>query len=450
MARFEEIFDRVKRLTDYETMARAGTAYVRTLDGVTRLSRLLDDPHRSFRSIHVVGTKGKGSTCEMIAAGLRAAGARVGLYTSPHVESITERIRVDGVPVREDRLADLFERSLEARGRVEPGATDVPTFFDLITVAAFVQFRDAGVDWAVVEAGLGGRLDSTNLIRPEAVVLTNVSLDHTSVLGPDLASIAREKAGAVKRGSVVAAGVPRDERAAREVRAACRDAGAPLLELHDHIRFEGDERRFSVEVEGERFEDLSLGVLGEHQVRNASLAVAVLCRLRRCGRLDFEDGALRRALARVRLPGRGELMSRRPVVLLDGAHNPASAEALRRMIGDRFGRPASFVAAVARDKDVTAFLRALLAPGDTVIATRARNPRGLPPVDLAARARALGATARSVEDPVEATLQARAAAGPGGLVCVTGSMYLVGEVRAARERWLGEHESRKAVERAGE
>ncbi len=430
MSRFDAVFERVCQFTDYERMTvRRG--FERSLNGVRGLLERLGNPQDAFRSVHVAGTKGKGSTVEMIAEILARGGGPVGRYTSPHLEDLSERIAVDGEPIDHEALATAFEAVLAAAD--ERGPDEEPaTFFDLMTAAAFWHYRESGVRYAVIEAGLGGRLDSTNVIRPEAGVITSISLDHVEVLGPDLASIAREKAGIVKPNMIFACDLPVDDPpACEEVLEACRRSGVEPLRLGTEIRVDDPSEggTFDVHVGGRSYRDLRLVSGGRHQRRNAALAVAVVDALVTRGTFSVDESQVRRGLERVRLPGRGEWVDP-PGVLLDGAHNVASARALRELIDTRYaGRPCTFVVSIAEDKDWKPFLESIIRPGDRVVGTRTQNPRVLDPARLCEHAGRLSIEARVESDAHEALRHALDEDATGRLVCVTGSLYLVGELR---------------------
>lgn len=429
--RYERAFRRVCELTDYERVSGpARSRLVRNLDAIRALLERLGRPDRAFRSIHIAGTKGKGSTAAMIAEVLLAHGYRVGLYTSPHLYSITERIRVDNDSISEDSLASVWERILELVDDREPSLSP-PTFFDLMTAAAFEHFRAESVGWAVVEVGLGGRLDSTNVIEADAGVITKLGLDHTEVLGSDLASIAREKIGIAKPGmSLVSERIDEPE-AARVVAERCREVGAEIRYLDREIRLGAvdSEGRFDVEVDGVVHERLRIGVLGAHQRRNAALAVGILHDLDRRGAISLDVSAMGEALARIRIAARGEVLCTNPTVIVDGAHNEPSAAALRALLDESFGsRPRRFLIAISADKDWRRFVRTLLRADDRVVAVVNTNARGLAPSRLAEELRTWirhARTGSSLSDELRVAIET---AKEGEVVCVTGSLYLAAEI----------------------
>jgi dihydrofolate synthase/folylpolyglutamate synthase len=411
------------------------------LGSIQRLLALLDEPQGHFAAVHVGGTNGKGSTAAMLAAILRAAGRRTGLYTSPHLVSFTERMRVDGEPISE---ADVARFTAELRAlcgaHFPPGSEPAhPTFFELATAMAFLHFRRRAVEVAVVEVGLGGRLDATNVIRPHAVVITNVSLEHQEYLGTSVAAIAAEKAGIIKRGVPVVCGATGDALEVVRRTAALQDA--PLLTLAEDYAWTVRDsdlhgQRFDLRGPVRGYADLRLGLAGPHQLRNAVAAVAAAELL---GQVDLgvTEHAIREGLARAAWPGRLQLIGGRPAILLDGAHNLAGAEAVAAFLEAHraaLGRLV-LVFGVLRDKDAHAMLQRLAPLAERVVLTR-------PPSDRAADPRSLlpsgpGLAADVVPEVGEALALARQAAGPQGTVLVTGSLYTVGAVlgTGAPERW---------------
>jgi dihydrofolate synthase/folylpolyglutamate synthase len=384
----------------------------------------LGNPERRLPAVHVAGTNGKGSTCALVDAVLRAAGFRVGLYTSPHLVRFNERIRLGGEDI-DDRL--LGQRLLEVLQRA-PTALEL-TYFELGTLVAFWHFAEEGVDWAVLEVGLGGRLDATATCLPRATAITALGLDHTELLGPTLADIAREKAGILRTGvpAVLAAQPPEAERV---LLAEASRVGAPVWR-------EGVD--FSLAAEGEQLiyrhgrrvlPGLVLALAGAHQRQNAALALALVDALVTAG-ASIPDRAVTAGLRDVRWPGRLEEVPGRPALLLDGAHNPAGVEALRAALdGAHAGRRIHLVFGAVRDKDVAPMLAGLLPRMASVTFTPLDTPRGLPPEAFLEQARGLCPEVELARSPAEALNIARARARPEDLVLVAGSLYLVGAVKA--------------------
>nr|MBO2478297.1 bifunctional folylpolyglutamate synthase/dihydrofolate synthase [Bacillota bacterium] len=407
--------------------------------GLARIRFLLErlgNPQRAYPAVHVAGTNGKGSTSAMIASVLQAAGYRTGLFTSPHLVRYNERIRVDGAPIADEDLEALLGRLREEaeRAAADPNVGQ-PTEFEVGTAAALTYFAQAAVDVAVVEVGLGGRLDATNAVEPVVSVITPIGLDHTRVLGNTLAEIAAEKAGIIKPGVPVVCALQAPE--ARDVIAAkAKELGAPLYlagrDFEGRLLSAGQEgTRFAVRWRDRWLEGLQVPLLGPHQAGNGAVAVAAVQLLSEAGFPVSED-ALRRGLAAVRWPGRMELYPGKPALLFDGAHNAEGAQVLAEGIRALFpGQRPVFVLGMLDEKPIDAMLRILLPLGQAAVFTAARVGRGTPadPGDLARRAQGLVPSVGVERDPLAAVELARRWAGPDGLVCVSGSLYLVGELQ---------------------
>ncbi|UCE87291.1 MAG: bifunctional folylpolyglutamate synthase/dihydrofolate synthase [Deltaproteobacteria bacterium] len=403
------------------------------LDPVRRLLARVGDPHAGLSVVHLAGSKGKGSTALMAEAILRAAGERVGTFTSPHLERWTERFRIDGREVDGDALARAVSSLRPHVEALRASGTLTPTFFDVTTAAAFLLFREAGVDRVVLEVGLGGRLDSTNVAQAAVACVTSIELEHTDRLGTTRAAIAREKAGIVKRGRPVVLGALAPD-AARVVESRAAELCAPVARLGRD--FEVEARRAGVEGlelrlrDGPLAVDVTLPVLGAHQAQNAALALACVRRLR-----AHEPGALadaaRRGLAQVALPGRIELLGRRPWTLVDSAHTAASARALAGVLEALPRRRLCLVLSVSVGKSLAEILDAWLPLASEVIATRAEPVRSLAPDALAARVResAPGVAVRVVAEPQRAIRAGLETLAPDDLLCVAGSVYLAGIAR---------------------
>ncbi len=309
------------------------------LENSVMLMKILDDPHRKFRTVHVAGTNGKGSTSACIASMLQAAGYRVGLYTSPHLISFTERIRVDGEPIAEADVVALAQTVRGAyRGLKDPGGSGGmnPTFFEVTTAIAFRYFADRGVDIAVIEVGMGGRLDSTNVISPLVSIITNIDVEHTEFLGTTLEQIAGEKAGIIKPAVPLVTGAQQPEVYQLFEREAAAK-GAPVYRLQRDFWPEncvpGISQVFDYRGLTSAYAGLRLNLTGRHQVDNACLALASIECLRDAG-ITVDDAFLRSGLAQARWEGRMERVAQRPDIYLDGAHNPASARALAGTIAE--------------------------------------------------------------------------------------------------------------------
>ncbi len=439
---YEEALSYLDSFVNYER--RPPDAEMRaamSLDRVRELLRALGAPHERLSFLHVAGTKGKGSTAAMAASALCAAGYRTGLYTSPHLIDVRERIRVDGEPISPDAFARVIERTRphldklrEQISALPPDAgVRAPTYFEIMTHAAFLHFEEAGTEVVVLEVGLGGRLDATNVVTPAACAITNVSLDHTAILGTTLAEIAREKAGILKPG-VPCVVAPQSESAAHSIEATARDVGATLWRLGEEVVLErAGEEGFSVRTPERVYDDLRIPLWGAHQRENACVAVGLVDLARRSGFDRVTPDAVRAGLANVSWPGRFQKVAESPVTILDGAHNVASVRALVTTLAERLpGRRHVYVLAVASDKDWEGMIASLAPSAEAVIATSAANPRAVAPAELAEGARRAGVVRVEVEEDALAALDvARGIAGEDGSVVATGSLYLVGLLLAA-------------------
>jgi dihydrofolate synthase/folylpolyglutamate synthase len=398
------------------------------LERIRLVLEALGHPERAQPSLHVVGTNGKSSTSRLAAAALAGQGLAVGTYLSPHIEDWAERIEIDGVPLDDAAFADAAEAVRAAADGLGLPPEEGVTQFEALTAMAFQAFAAAGVDAAVVEAGLGGRYDATNVLAPHAaVILTNVALEHTDLLGATEAAIAGEKlavaadghdrlvVGPLSPGADVAV---RDEMAARGLR-------GPMYgpELYARQTPEG----VDVITPWAAYTALPLPVHGAFQRRNLAVALAGAELL--LGR-TLEIEGLRRGLARVRIPGRLEVVGESPLTVLDGAHNPAGMAALVDALPLVLGpRRCVAVVALLGDKDARGMMDQLSAAVDAVVGTRSSHPRAVSPATLAGLAADRGLDAHAVEDPLEAVAAARALAGPDGAVLVCGSLYLISDVR---------------------
>ncbi len=395
------------------------------LERVRALLAKLREPQRAFRSIHVVGTNGKSSTTRYAEAILRAHGLRSAAYLSPHITGFAERLVVGGAPVSDAAFGAAVDAVRQA-GVGLPEALGPVTQFEALTVAAFLAMREEGVEAAAVEAGLGGRLDATNVLGAPVVVLTNVGLEHTEVLGDTREAIFAEKAAVITRGAEAVFG-PLDglEGAAEE---ACARAHASARLLGREIVVSGDPASFTVTVDGVVYDRLSVPTPAIYQTTNAALAVAAADLL--LGRLDA--GRVRDALAATGVPGRLQRVADRPLTLADGAHNPDGVRALvAALAGLDPPSPRVAVLAVMRDKAVGEMLRLLLPLVDAVVCTRASESRSLGAgelLDLVVRAGLPREKARAEADPAAAVEVARRLSGPGGSVLVTGSLYLLADL----------------------
>jgi dihydrofolate synthase/folylpolyglutamate synthase len=406
------------------------------LDHMRALMRRFGDPQDRLRIVHVAGSKGKGSTSAMLAAVLGRAGYRTGLFTSPHLSRVEERIQVEGQPISPAELAALLGDVRDALAG-EPGLE--PTFFEVATALGFLHFRRRRVEAAVIEVGLGGRFDSTNVCRPALAVITSISYDHVQQLGNTLARIAAEKAGIIKPGRPVVSGATAPEARAVIERVA-RQRGSPLCQLGADFHYHCTPGRVTADAEQpsrvrvttrRTWPEMDVGLLGDHQAANAAVAVAAVEVLRAQG-WHVPDAAVAAGLAGVCWPARMEVVRRRPLVVLDCAHNVASAEALVATLRSTFP-PARrwLIFAGSGDKDLTGMMRVLAPHFAHAFLTRyAGSARGLPAEELAALLGRCADLPHSVHTTAQdAWHAARERAGPDDIICVTGSVFLAGELR---------------------
>lgn len=434
---YDEAHRFICSMTNYEVKDRYAPAdFIFRLDRVCDFLDRLDNPQNGWRAIHIGGTKGKGSTANMVDSILRRQGLATGLFTSPHVLDMRERIQREGRWIAEGDFARLVGRMSDAvRSMYEQDAGSKPTYFEMMAAVAFMFFKELPVDVGVIEVGLGGRLDATNVLKPVVSAITNVGLDHEDTLGHTIAQIATEKAGILKAGVPAVTGCAGE--ALSVVKSAACDCGAPLEILGREIRplrkASGDtvSEAFDLETPERTYENLRVSLPGAHQVANAALAVRLVELLNTDGIVVREE-AIREGLASVTCDARIQVVEGRPTIIVDSAHNPDSAEALARTIEEKFiGRRVILVIGISADKNVHGFLRALLPLASAFIATRANTPRAAAPEELTKLARSL-VTTDCVECPDVATAVATALeqADPNDLIVFTGSFYLAGEVRA--------------------
>lgn len=403
------------------------------LGRITRILSALGNPHKTFRSAHVAGTKGKGSTATMLAEMLRGCGMKVGLYTSPHLLDIRERIVVGGEKISES----AFAKAIGTVSAIAPKArVPEPTYFEVLTAAAFLYFAEQKIEVAVVETGLGGRLDATNVLSPDVVGLTSISFDHVAQLGSTLESIAREKAGIMKKGVPVisAAQRPNVKDIFREAAAA---VSAPLHFADEEVdfsyRFEfsrdaGRHARICLTTPTSRFEHVHVPLLGEHQAVNCTIALRMLDVLKGRG-FAIDDQRAVAGLANVNLPGRMQMIRENPRILVDGAHNAASIDALMRAIGQNITYDSMVVIfGCNKDKDVAGMIRRIQLGADKVIFTSAGSPRSAEAAELAAQYMEVSGKMAQVGRTLQEAMHiAMGAISREDIICITGSFYLVAE-----------------------
>ena len=404
------------------------------LERVEEFLEKLGNPHHHYPALHIAGTKGKGSVSAMLASMARAAGLRTALYISPHLHTYRERIQVDGVPVARETLAALIT---EVRPAVE--SIEGLTLFEVTTGLAFLYFARQQVDIGVIEVGLGGRLDATNVITPEISVITSLSLDHTRLLGNTLAEIAREKGGIIKPGIPVVS-APQKPEALAVLETIAAERAAPLTVAGQDWTWEALQHNFEQQTVAVRrtqtpsaFDGVyTLSLLGDFQQENAAVAIAAAAVLYANGHAWANPATVRAGLAQTQWPGRMEILQREPPVVIDGAHNPYSAETLAHSLRTWFPDTRwLLIFGASNDKDVPHVLEALLPLCEQILVTHSFHPRSTAPEALAAQCVALGKNADIFMEPAHALAAAREQLEPGLGIIATGSIFLVADVRAA-------------------
>jgi dihydrofolate synthase/folylpolyglutamate synthase len=427
---YRESLEYLLRFADYERLPRSGIVW--DLKRVERLLASLGDPQYSARTVHVAGTKGKGSTAAMIASVLKSAGYKAGLYTSPHLLSYTERIQVDCKSIAEEewvRLVEILKPHVEAENAL--GDLGELTTFELYTAMAFLHFRQVKADWQVVEVGLGGRLDATNVVKPEVCVITSISYDHMDVLGDTLGKIAKEKAGIIKPGADIVS-APQFPEAIEVIELVCREKGVRLIKVGEDVTWERGE--FNIEgqsfhVKGRKGEyDLWIPLLGEHQLENAANAVAVVELLVERGAI-VKPEAISAGMRSVNWPGRLQVLGKEPWVVVDGAHNAYSIERLGEAL-ERYFRyeRLTLIIGFGSDKDVAGMAREAAKITGDIIVVASRHPKAMKPEALRAEFQKHGMTPRVVNSVGEAVRLAMEGAGHNDLVCAAGSIFVIAEV----------------------
>ena len=406
--------------------------------GLENIERLLDElgkPHEKFPSVQIAGTNGKGSVAVMLDAICRAAGIRTGLYTSPHLVSITERIRIGGREITQEDFAQHASRVRTEAEMIERETGAWPTFFEQVTATALLAFADAQIELAILETGLGGRLDATTAARARAVAITPIDFDHQEYLGSTLAAIAAEKAAIIRPGTraVIA---PQHPEARRVIERRCRECDVTPRIVYPNFEIRGSSDlgrlRLDFATEEDRYENVRLNLRGRHQAVNAAVAIALAETLREDG-FAISREAIIEGLETVEHAGRLELLETRPKMLLDGAHNAASARALREFLDEFVRSPITLIFGAMRDKDLTEIARILFPAARELILTRVANERAAT-IDTLVEAAPRDFDRRKIKTAgsvAEALARARDLTPDDGLICVTGSLYLIGETKAA-------------------
>ncbi len=423
--------------TDYEKQERLRyNVTTFNLNRMQKLLSLLGSPHKKIHTVHIGGTKGKGSTATMLARMLEANGYKVGLYTSPHVVHLHERIAINSTMISESEMCGLLNRAYTPIEKMSK--TDQPTFFEIMTALAFMHFVDNEVDIAVIETGLGGRLDSTNVIKPKVIGITSLSIDHQNLLGNTIDCIAKEKAGIFKRG-VPTVTVQQEPSAMRVLRSQATAVKAPLSVTGSDIdfsqRFEtsrehGPHTRICLTTPTSKFEHLRVPLHGRHQAINCGLALAMLDKLKSAGyKIDNDKAA--EGLCKVSLAGRMEMIWYDPRIMIDAAHNAASIQALIHAVGQNIPYDSMVVIfGCNSDKDVRGMLNQLQYGADKVIFTRSNSPKAVSPEDLAEMYTEIcGKMCQKASSLGQALMLAKSAVSKEDLICITGSFYLIGQAK---------------------
>ncbi len=427
---YQSALDYILSFADFERAPRS--ALVFDIRRMELLLKRLGNPQNTARSIHITGTKGKGSTAAMIASILTTHGYRTGLYTSPHLLSFTERIRIDGKPINEADFARLLPTLKPEIEYVNKLATfGELTTFELLTALAFVYFREKQVDYQVLETGLGGRLDATNVVKPEVCIITSISYDHTEVLGNTLTLIVTEKAGIIKPGSTVVC-APQVPEVMAVIERVCYERGVRLLNIARDVNWQS----ISTSPDGQNFVikgltgkyNLSIPLIGEYQLENAATAVTVAEVLVGSGESITPDN-IASGLAQVHWPGRLQTLRRRPWIIIDGAHNAYSAQKLTEALRQNFKYERLFlIFGASSDKNVAGMVAEMASLPDEVIVTASRHPRAIQPAKIVYEFSKKGVTPEVADNVTSSLKMALGRATPNDLICATGSFFIIAEV----------------------
>lgn len=411
------------------------------LEAEAALLGRLGNPEQGFKIIHVAGTNGKGSVCAMLDSILRSAGFKTGLYTSPHLIRVNERIKVNGECIPDEELAALIElvEKYAEDYTAGPNGREI-TFFEFLTALAFEYFRRQKVDVLVLETGMGGRLDATNIVMPQVSVITSISLEHTKYLGPDIPSIAAEKGGIIKPGAPVVVGHLPDEALrvieklaqAKNARVIRADQAITVMRQKQTIEIEKGQK-ISIESSANSYGTVLLPLLGAHQLMNAAIAIAALEEFYRINALELPAEVVKKGFHSVSWPGRFQVVSRGPITIIDGAHNPEAAAMLNAALKELFGgRPICLILGMCSDKDAAGFVKNLTVPVSHCWVVGFANERRLPPEELARHVKNKGWPFSVATVPQALEEASRLALENDGIVCAVGSLFLSGEILALK------------------
>jgi len=433
---YDDALDYLFKSTDYEKMStyRYGVSTF-DLSRMEELAQRLGSPHKGLSFCHIAGTKGKGSVAYMLAGILQEAGLKVGLFTSPHLVALEERISINNDAIPKNALRDLLNDAYQTLEEMKAKwGEQAPTFFEIITALALLYFTREKVDMAVLEVGLGGRLDSTNIVTPLVSSITPISLDHTQLLGKTVEKIAYEKAGIIKK-DVPVISAPQEPEAFKIIADMAKKLDAPFYLVGREIEIIPQDSHFSIKTWRSEYNDLRFQLLGRHQRINAAVAAGMLEVLQEKGALKIGEGVVKRAFEQLQIPGRIEVVSRRPTIILDSAHNVASVEVLVDALKENLKWERLILCfAAAKDKDIPGMLRLLIPLTNEAVFTTTANPRSASTQDLAEAASAIKPLSITQEaDPLKAFELARASASSEDLILITGSFYLAGKIKEALE-----------------
>ena len=440
---YNEAINYVYQFTNYEAVPRPHAEDNYDLRRLFEVLDLLGNPHLKAKSLHITGTNGKGSTAVMLASVLSAAGYKTGLYTSPHLITSRERFTVDGKMISEQQLADIVTRIKPEIEAVNTKATyGILTVFEILTVVSFVFFAEQKVDFQVMEVGMGGRYDATNVIQPLVCFLTAISYDHCDILGDTLTKIAGEKCGIIKPGCTVISH-PQEAEAAAVIFQDCSQKNVKLIQVGQEVTrrsmdFNFDGQRIEIKGRLDRYQ-VAIPLLGQYQLDNTAAVIAGLEVLIEKG-YKISKAQIIKGLAAVEFPGRMNIVSRNPLIVMDGGHNPGAAHNLKEALLKYFpDYNKILVTGMAGDKDIPGIIKELAPLFKTVIVTRAHSQRAAKTDFLAAEFAKYKITAIQTENVVKALEEAKKLAGPKDVIVVTGSLYVVGEAKEYIEGYKGNH-----------
>jgi dihydrofolate synthase/folylpolyglutamate synthase len=407
--------------------------------GLSRIEHLLNvlgSPHENIKAIHIAGTNGKGSVAAMISSILQAAGYKVGMFTSPHLLAFEERIAINGAKIPRNNMTSLVDRIKPiAENMAKSGEFEHPTFFETATAMAFLHFQKENVDYAVLEVGLGGRLDATNVVTPLVSVITSLALDHTHVLGESLEEVAKEKAGIIKHGVPVVTGVEDDE-ILDILKAICQEKNCKIFVSKEHGAYTSKEanldiQTFDLKGMGTEYKDLKIHLLGKHQLKNAHITALTLEVLRE-NKVSIPESSIKHGFENSRWPARLEVVQKNPTIILDCAHNPAGMNALRRALDDLFnGKKPIIIMGIMRDKDITGIVKEIAPRADHIIITKPEFERAAEPESIESEVKKYCDDVRIISKVSDAVKYAIDDAEKSDVICITGSIFNVSEAMEA-------------------